>query len=710
MALPKVSASTTPRDYEQEILLRSAGALDRERLDALGGALGVVERSVGALQGERAKRGSKISEAVAGYERALNSGATRARIDAAVAFKRMQSELPIKFASAAYQPNYALLDQIQAGLGPLRAGESSRDPQVAARAWELYYSSARADDGNRLGTDLAMREKYGEPPAAILTGPILQAKNRIDAGLETARQNAAMFEAQMNSVERIATTWENFLAQNPEMKPDDNSTYAQFEARHKDLLNALPQPNAPGVNLLREYMKDPEKNPAFFSDIDASIKERKARAEEYLGMLGVSGEQAAAPEESEQAMLAGWVRREDVQEWAKQHGFNLGKAVPVPPGSKLEADIKAGYYPQGTLVNGLLYTQSPDDMRAIRLAYRQMQMDPQKNILYNLGLAGDRTRRGMTEIEVSGGAPPKLVSMGSRTRTVDGKERAVFVGQLSDGTYAASEDEGANWVRLPEAGAQALVKDVQLEPVEGDVEATGIEAKTKKVLIEERGRMYGDPMGSIRGVDRTPGSPTFNRPIVLESSQVVRRTRLGEERYRKPIGETLGGLTAAATEKREGFTPVTTTAAWNQQDIGVAPTPEAQQQREATAREMQKLPAAPAAVVPEEVAALSDMTKTATVGEQARPTTLQGVPTVQGAEKTAVGAASGLLRPAPPPRAPSAPSPTVKTARPEEIDTQSSGTTTSKPVTPSASVEPQRGAFRSRLPTAASGMLPPTLP
>ena len=696
--------ATPTRDHQAEILLKGANNLDVASRRAIGAALGIVERGIGDLEKKMADRATAITKAVSDYERALNSGSTSAKIDAFVQLRKLQLELPIKFADSAYAPNLALLDEVSKSIPPAFLAQGTlRDEQVARVAWETYLRSPRSRDANMLGTDAQMRSTYGDPPVSLVGAgtPLLTEYNSYNNSLVVAKQNAEQFNVQMGAMNRVAETFENFRKKNPDL--DDNTAYAQFEKLNKSLLAEIPGPKATGVELLSTYMKNPAEHPEYFSDINASIAERQAAKDEYLGMMAV-GEQPTTPQEDERAILAGWVRREDVQAWAKQHGFNLGRAEPVPAGSKLEADIKAGYYPQSVLVNGLLYSPSPDDMRAAKLAYNQMQMDPQKNILYNLGLAGDRTRRGMAEIEVSGGAPPNLVLMGSRKRTVDGKEREIFVGQLSDGTYAASEDAGENWTRMPEAGAQALVKDMTLEPVE--LEAPGIQAKTKKILIEERGSMYTDPMGSIRGVDRTPGSPTFNRPIVMEGSQIVRRTRLGEERYRKPLGETLGGITAAATEKRGGFAPVDTTAEWNKQDIGTAPTSEAKRERTTATREMAKLPAEPTAAVPEQVSALSDMTKTATVGEQARPTTLQGVPTVQGAEQTAVGATSGLLRPAPPPRAPSAPPPTVKTPSLEEIDTQSSGTTTSKPVTPSASVEPQRGAFafRSRL------SLPPTLP
>ena len=388
-------------------------------------------------------------------------------------------------------------------------------------------------------------------------------------------------------------------------------------------------------------------------------------------------------------------------------------------------------------------------MRAMRFAYRQTQMDPQKNILYNLGLAGDRTRRGMTEIELAGAPAPKLVSLGSRTGT-SGKE--IHIGQLDDGSYAASEDGGTTWTKLPEEGAQALVQGVKLEPVEAPLDAPGISAPpAKKILIEERGRMYGDPMGSIRGVDRTPGSPTFNRPIVLSGEEVVRRTRLGEERYRKPIGETVGGITAGMTEKREGFAPVDTTAEWNKQDIGApvdarqkpvvagdqAQIDQLQKQLQsakmdedaliqqyhtadpaqrramaakinaATARRKEAevgmqglrpaLPSEPSAAVPEAVS--PEAVDLSTAGAVARPTSLQGKP----------GAVSGLLRPAPPLQSLPKQTGDVKPPKPEEIDTEATGTTTSKPVTPSASVTPQRSVFKTKRGAGSSiGLTPMT--
>lgn len=229
------------------------------------------------------------------YEAALNSGTARALVGAAVDLRRLRQELPIKFADAAYEPNYALLDEVRRAIPALMQAADPREKQVAAIAWETYLKSARLLDGNALGTELRMLSTYGPPPATVTTGALRVPYAALQEATGTAKANAAQFEQQMNAADQIATNWSTFVAKNandPTFDSASDEAYQRFQKENEALFAKLPGANAPGVDLFRKYMLDPEKNKAFFSDIDATLAERTKTRNEYRAMLGMGGEAA----------------------------------------------------------------------------------------------------------------------------------------------------------------------------------------------------------------------------------------------------------------------------------------------------------------------------------------------------------------------------------------------------------------------------------
>jgi hypothetical protein len=152
------------------------------------------------------------------------------------------------------------------------------------------------------------------------------------------------------------------------------------------------------------------------------------------------------PNEAEQPtmreFLAGWIRRPEVRWWAEQNGFKLGTAEPLDPESALGREVAAGRYPETLLTNGMLYSMSPDDIRAFRLANAQTQMNPEKNVLRAIGQALKPKRIVEVEFIVSAGVKPK-------TRTVLLEERKPWYGTDYPGSVRGVNTETGREQYIP---------------------------------------------------------------------------------------------------------------------------------------------------------------------------------------------------------------------------------------------------------------------
>lgn len=557
----------TAADYMAETKAKIEGSLKKEQMVSLGDALGRVLTGQYALRGKRADRGNKISEAIANYERALNSGSTAARIRASADMFRVQRELPVKFASAAYAPNDALLNAISTSIPVGLKDKDPRDPQVAQVAWQTFFMDARATDGNLLGSWRKMIEMYGEPTEAYYgaSNPAVAnaAKNFFNKK-KVAEQNAKLFEENMNSLSAVGEPYEAFVERTG-MPAESDDTVRAFLKSYPDLEARLPGPNAPFIDQLRGMVQDPEKNKAFFSDIDASLAAAGEQEEKYLGLMGIGEEGAATRAQTDREKLAGWIQRPDVQAWAKEWGLNLGTVREITP--EIQKLIDDGQISKDDLVNGRLYTSSPDDMRAIRLAYRQMHRNPQKNIFYKLGLtkqAGPRTVMEIEEIVQPASARPK----GVEARTVMGKDgKDARIVKLDDGSYAIGPaQKGATYTKLSAAdGAKLFDAAPAGQTFAEPVELNGIEgapAQTRTRRFQVLGREYGvDETGTVRGIDLDTGKLDKVTPDKIASKTV---THGGTEKT--TIGDALLKRRAAATVKQYGID--ITTEAQNAMDIG----------------------------------------------------------------------------------------------------------------------------------------------
>lgn len=551
----------TAADYMAETQAKIQGNLQKEQMDSLGNALGKVLTGQYALRGKRADRGNKISEAIANYERAVNSGVPVAQIKAIADLRKMERELPVKFAGAAYAPNVALLNAISASIPSNLKSLNPKDPQVANIAWQTFFMDAKATDGNMLGSWREMVAMYGEPDKSAY-GPsnpaVADAAKNFFNKYATAEQNAKLFEENMRSLNTVGEPYEAFVERTG-MPAESDDTVRAFLKSYPDLAKNLPGPNAPFIDQLRGMVQDPEKNKAFFSDIDASLVAAGEQEEKYLGLMGLGKEGTATSRaQTDREKLAGWIQRPDVQEWAKKWGLNLGTVREITP--EIQKLIDAGQISKDDLVNGRLYTSSPDDVRAVNLAFRQMERNPQKNLFYQMGLtrqAGPRTVMEIEEIV----RPEGLKAVRGGLIVGDNGETARIV-QLEDNSYAIGDAEGKKFTRLSVESGDQMVKDVQMVDFPEGASVPGLGPYTRTRRIQSLGPEYGRDMpGSERGIDLDTGKLVVIPPEKIASKEV---THGGVAK--KSLGEVLLGARAAATKRKEGID--ISTQAQNAMDIG----------------------------------------------------------------------------------------------------------------------------------------------
>jgi hypothetical protein len=559
--------------------MRGVNSLTAEQIEGLYKALVGVNRAISGLDEQAAKRGSQFSALAGRYDTAVNAGMGAASVRGAVDLARLRVMAPIEFAKAAYMPDFQTLQVVQDAVKGFGSA-SPKSGQVARAAWQAYLRAVKTGEaGNDLGTYREMVETYGDPTALAFgpnEGGLAEEMAGLKKAMATAEANAAAFD---QAYQGLGESWNTWLskqrATNPNIDPEADSTYDAFVRDTKLDVGILPEPSSGFVDNIKKVATNPAAYPEVFSDIDDSRAEWEKQRDDIqrrLDRVGGAEEQTPTASDDPRAILAGWVRRPDVQWWAKENGFNLGTAEVITP--ELQKEIDEGRYPNSVFVNGLMYNPSPDDMRAIRFASKQMDIDPQKNVLYAAGLSGRDGPRRIMDVEVTGEAP-RAVQM-----TSYGDEAGGFgsVVRLSDGTYRARKDGDTAWTELPAAaGEQLFAQAADIADV--DEVIPGVPAKTRRIQMEYRKPLYGkDPEGSVRGVDLETG-----RTIVIPQEQVVSRTFVGETPLQQTVAERITAAGARRTAKREGLD--VSTEAQNAMDIGEKPDPRAVKAR---AEEVQK--------------------------------------------------------------------------------------------------------------------------
>lgn len=529
-----------------------------------------AQKSLGDL---RAKRASDFSKSAVGYLKSRDSGTSAARIRAFVDLSRMRAELPIEYAKAATLPNATLLDRVTTAIDLAGWTEKSpKDIDVSRKAWAEYLKWEKPEAGNVLGTYRAMVKKYGEPAAITPDdGALLDSLDAIREKVSVEEKNYGEFEA---ATEKIGTSWEKWLRENPRYagREDQDATFQSFLQDTGITDKDIPAASAPFVKNIEDVARNPEKNPEFFSDIDADITEsnkEQKRYEDLLTGLDTETVPGKSKDPTMREFLAGWVRRPEVRWWAEKNGFTLGSATPVDPNSPLGKDVAAGRYPDKVLVNGMLYSMRPDDLRAFRFADAQITGDPEDNLFRAIGLARKTGPRTMVEIEevIGPGQAPILVKTGPGDGGVVATDDEGNYYWTTDGKTYAPINAAAGQKMMADADAKGETEEVSV-PLPGAV----AKPKTRTILAEYREPIYGrktDVDGSVRFVD-----PETKEERVLTKEQQGKPAFFpaGPPSKATSLVQRVNSASTARTQKKEGYD--LSDEAQNQEVPGPAPTAE----------------------------------------------------------------------------------------------------------------------------------------
>lgn len=484
----------------------------------------------------RVKRTSAFAKAAADYYRSRDSGGAAERLRTLRGLYESALKNSVDIVDAAFTPDLALVDSLKKSVPGF--GTEGFDPSASGNSkalWAAVAEAARTRRPGAAGFYNYVEGLAGSPDQAGFApgDPVYAGLSELGNQRDSAFKEAKEFDAKARG---YAQSFERWAAQKGR-DPSDPASVDAYVADSKLSVKDIPLPGSSVIDLFGQIASNPAQYELPFSDIDPLIKQaeaaEKVAKEEFLGFKPEAREKEKPPqpELTEREMLVGWLSRPDVQAWAQRQGFNLGTVRDITP--EVQAEIDAGRYPQGMAVRGKLYVSAPDDMRAIRAAARQMDIDPQKNLFYRMGI-GDRTRRGDTVVRVRTGPPVKPVQA-----SVD--EEGVLLIKGEDDQFYESKDEGETF-SLTTADPAALhgrmlsnttLNVADLPPVPGS-------EPVAEFTIREEGSLYGADTGfegGVVGVDRTPGSPTFGQRVQISSSDIVQRERIGLAPVRQTVAE-----------------------------------------------------------------------------------------------------------------------------------------------------------------------------
>jgi hypothetical protein len=208
----------------------------------------------------------------------------------------------------------------------------------------------------------------------------------------------------------------------------------------------------------------------------------------------------------------------------------------------------------------MLYTPAPDDMRAARLALRQLERDPQKNVLYQMGLTRQAGPKRVVELEEIVRPEGLKAVRGGLVVGKDGKTARIV--QLEDNSYAIGDAEGKTFTRISVESGDEMVKNVQMVDFPEGASVPGLPPYTRTRRFQVLGPEYGrDSAGSVRGIDLDTGEMDVVPPEKIASREV---THLGTKG--KTLGERFLERRAAVTKKKAGID--ISEEAINEMDIG----------------------------------------------------------------------------------------------------------------------------------------------
>lgn len=677
---------------------------------ALGKLAGSRASMVTKLSGEAADNQRNLLDNITKFQTAQHSGEGAERMRSTVKMAELVVNAPIDFAKAAYAPDVKLLADVQKAANP--TGDSNtRDPLIARKAWETFYASpySTPGSGNLWGTYNEMVKLYGDDNTPLAAeGGLEEKRQRVHAQLDSEKAGAADWQSRYAALVDINGAWEQFLQRNPNLDPNAPATYDAFEADTgiKDRLARVGDTKF--IQQLQETVKNTDlgREDLYYTTAQAGLKELDAERDYLKGLLpGERDKEKAETEDTERDLFAAWLKRPDVQWWAKENGFRLGTVKEID--ADLQKQIDEGKLPGSVYTKYGVYVPGPDDLKARRFAARQLTRAPERNIFRAAGIGRGGTRGGPeTMIEVEVGADPSLyqgpngkfykdpadglyvkaADVGKYAATTARQYENGLIAQRPDGTYVWSTD-GDTWSPVDAAAGKKMydASDVEVPGVVAGLEVTDQPPPKQLLRGFRRSPTIRDVEGSVRLVNEETGKEEYITPDLIRSKA---EPNLRADHTRTTPADLIRKAKVSGAGERRGLDLDATHT-----DVpGPAPTPKLERARRRQTEAIRKaVPYAPGAgqdenlqdqpssdafVEEHEQRARSSMSTTPLPAR-----TLQGTPTSPGAERaeTATGApASGLLRP---------PTPPSTAGRATTAEPAAQGTTIPATTTPTASTK-----------------------
>ena len=511
--------------------------------------------------------------AVARYQAAQQSGSAARRMQATVELRKLMVNAPIDFAKAAYAPDEARLREIRIAANP-SGDTNTTNSLIASKAWQVYYSTLVEGAGNEWGTYREMLDTYGPDTQALGSEGGLEVKRtRLKQTLAKEEGAAANFQQAYQTLVDYPGAFERFLKDHPNLDPNAESTYEAFE-NDTGMRERLPRiKDTPFIAGLQKAAENIEtgRDDLYRKDYLSGIQASEAARDRDIALrnkLAMGDGEPGPTEDTDRDLMAAWLKRPDVQAWAKQNGLRVGRVVEVTEQQK--ADIAAGKIPASTVTKYGMLTDGPDDQKAVNFAYKQMARTPERDLFRRAGF----TRSGLanTVVEVEIGRDPALYKdpdsgkfytdskgehvkledvAGKYTGTVGVREDG-WVGTLPDGTYVWSTDSGKSWAPVSKGVGERLSEGVKSK-VDGAViglNVTDAPPAAKTYRGVRRPMLVNDAAGSVRWVDEETGREEYANP------EDIRRTNepgVRSDATRTTLADRVGGAVVKGALKKSGL-------------------------------------------------------------------------------------------------------------------------------------------------------------
>ena len=560
-----------------EIESKEKNVLRANIIRALERIAGNRQEALTKLSGEIAETKRSYADAAARYYGSTGAGKEAARMRAFVDMSELAVTAPLDFAKAAYAPDTAILDYVQKEANPNNdASTTDATTQIPQKAWKAFYSKVVPEAGNLRGTYDAMESRYGKDTYSLATDRDLGGRRAaVLDKIERENKGADVWEKSYASFAGVKGDYDTFVKERG-ADPNDSETLKAFY-------------NSAGMAARLPLLEDP----AFIGQLTAVVQAPRSLEQELfleVGRSGVTGldEEAkflrgmlpkddasttADTADTERDLLASWIKRPDVQWWAKQNNLNLGTTKELT--EQMKADIAAGKFPGSVYTKYGVYIPGPDDLKARQFAKGQLNRDPSKNLFRALGIGRGGGGSGpQTIVEVTVGKDPALykdpdsgkfyrnpetgkyiplAELEKHTRPIYAYENG-HVAQRADGVYVWSTDEGETWSPIAKSAGEKMVARAASTP--GPMTAVvGMEA-TDEPPPEDTYRgvrkraTYRDVEGSVRFVNEETGDEEYITPDIIRG---VSEPGLRADASRPSLARTLRRAVTKGAAERQGF-------------------------------------------------------------------------------------------------------------------------------------------------------------